>query len=238
MDDRELERLVRMAVEAEELERSADGPLLFASITGQARGGRRWVSLLAGTGAMAAGLLVAFVVLSKVVTQPSHHGETVAKGPAKEGVIAVAPDANQPKIVEAKADEKCVVITAFRNPDGRCSCLNMATPEWNGQRLADVRRSELLDVALRHACTDEANQVFVVAVSGKADTLPKTRDEAEAIAARVAEAPVGRHSEDISPYVYAAMPQLAADATVVAERVAIRPTSPAAEKLASLAYSR
>lgn len=239
MDDRELERLIRMAVEAEELEGSADGPLAFGRAP---RGGLgRWTGTIV-TATAAAGLLLAFTLFVRFNTPapitpgPIADGTPATSDPVHAAEPRPANIANaQPTAPAGSADEGCVVMAFYQGPDGECSCLSIRQHEWDGgRRLADVARAELMDAALQEQCSTDAQQVYVVAVAGKPETLPRTRDEAEAIGTRLADAPRTR-TTDISSYAYSAIPQLGADSTVIAERLAIRPASHVRDTLAALA---
>jgi hypothetical protein len=209
MNDREIERLIGMAGEAEDLERSVDAPLRLVG-----HGARRWIGLGAATAA-AASLLAAFVVMqNRIVT---HRKGTVASMMPRRNAAGATGSAG----VAADPDQ-CVVMAVYKGADGKCSCLNLNRHEWGGRSLADVNKRELLDAAFREACTTDVHQVLVVAVEGKAGTLPQSREEAEAIAAKLADAPATGRVSDLSSYAYAAMPRLSPGATVVAEQVAVR----------------
>jgi hypothetical protein len=115
----------------------------------------------------------------------------------------------------------------------------MEQPNWCGRRsLTDVSRSELRQAALREPCTNDAQQVLILAVEGRSDSLPRNHEEAEVIAQQLstAAASIGRHA-DVTAFAYAAMPRLSSDATVVAESLPmrqamrdLRPDSPATWK--------
>jgi hypothetical protein len=210
MNDREIERLIGMAGEAEDLERSVDAPLRLVG-----HGPRRWIGLGAATAA-AASLLAAFVIMqNRIVT---HRNRTMA-GATQRGRNAAGATGTTGAAVDP---DQCVVMAVYKGADGKCSCLNLNRHEWGGRSLADVNKRELLDAAFREACTTDVHQVLVVAVEGKAGTLPQSREEAEAIAAKLADAPATGRVSDLSSYAYAAMPRLSPGATVVAEQVAVR----------------
>jgi len=148
-------------------------------------------------------------------------GREVATGPSVSPSLREA----DPVIKDVKVDsEKCVVMTMYREADGRCTCLQMEQAEWDGgKKLAEVERSELYNVAFRSPCSTSAPQALIVAVAGKAENLPRDRQQAEILAQQVstAAAAVGRHA-DVSALAYAAMPSLARGSTVVAENVSMR----------------
>jgi hypothetical protein len=220
MTDREIERLMRMAFEAEDLERSALAEPAPLRLVGG--GARRW---LAGRGmatAAAASLALAFFVMHKSVA------------PVPKGPLASAGNPSHPResqgatagtmAVSGTTDDQCVVMAVFRGADGQCSCLDLKEHEWaNGRRLSQIDKRELLDVAMQAPCATNAHQVLVVAVEGKGTALPRSREQAEAIAARLADVPATNRHSDVSSYAYAAIPDLPPDATVVAEKLAVRP---------------
>lgn len=227
MDDRQIQELAKMVMEVEALERAAageDADAPFAQIgPGVATHGPvRRLLVGAGMGLAAAACLVLGLVMMRP-TPP-----TVAPGPSRpiaKGTTGPS-GADSPRIV-ATAAEDCVVMSMFRDNNGRCSCLQVSEPKWEGGRkLADVSRSELHRVALSSPCDNEAQQVIIVAVAGRADTLPRSHEQAEAIAQQLttAAASVGRHV-DVSSFARAAMPGLSDGATVVAESVSMRQPS-------------
>lgn len=219
MNDRELQTLIRMAAEAEALEHSGEMPALRLA----GRGPRRWAAGLGIASAAAAGLAIAFVLM-RPANVPS--GGSLAEGPGPVPVVTPEGEPGETRLASAAPAEECVVMAVYRGPDGQCSCLELKEAQWGGRPLAEVQRRELLDLALAQPCSRDAQQVLVVAVEGKREVLPDSREEAEAIAARLAEAPVSGRYSDVTAYAYAAMPDLPPDATVVAERVAVRGPSP------------
>jgi hypothetical protein len=218
-----------MAIEAEELERSAEGPLLMS---GAPRAGRRWTGALISASAAAATLLIAVAIASRFAAPPAP-GPVLADRPQQPETGPAHTPAPATSVAAAPDPEQCVIMAFYQNAGGECSCLSLRTHEWDGgRRLVDVARSELFDAAFQQQCSTEAQQVYVVAVSGKPGTLPTSREQAEALGSTLAAAPETR-SSDISSYAYAALPNLSPDATVVAERLSIRPTSRVRETLAA-----
>lgn len=238
MNDKNIQELVKMAMEIEALERAGEsGGVLDSTepiaVIGQGR-------ILEGHGAMPAGnwgrrILVgvglgtaaaACLTVALIALRPSSTnfggGRGLANRPAETSPLL---EESGPAVTQVKAEsEKCVVLTLYRESDGRCTCLQMEQPEWDGGKsLADVPRSELYNVAFRSPCSTSAQQALIVAVAGKAENLPRDREQAEILAQQVstAAAAVGRHA-DVSALAYAAMPGLAAGSTVVAENVSMR----------------
>ena len=227
MDDKQLQELARMVVEIEALEQSASGheaPIARIGPSGLVHGPIRRLMVGAATGLAAAACLVIGLLIMRPAPRIPAVPETrlADKGPSGHG----GDQAPAPTIVKTSATEKCVVMSMFRDTNGRCSCLQVSEPQWEGGRpLADVSRSELHRVALAQPCDTEAQQVIIVAVAGRADTLPG-HEQAEAIAQQIstAAASVGRHT-DVTSFARAAMPGLSDGATVVAETVSMRQPS-------------
>jgi hypothetical protein len=230
MDDKRIQDLVKMAMEIEALERAGDRPAI-----GFRAGAIRRLMVNAGMGlAAAACLVVALFVMHGRQQQPIPKLATGPKAPA-----AVDRPATSSPVVGTADEKGCVVMAMYRDTDGRCTCVQMEQPEWCGQRrLTDVSRSELRQAALREPCTNDAQQVVILAVEGRTDSLPRNHDEAEVIAQQLstAAASIGRHT-DVTAFAYAAMPRLTSDSTVVAETLSmrqatrgLRPDSPATWK--------
>lgn len=227
MTDRELQRLIGMAMEAEDLERSAafeHPPLRLAGGTG---GWRRWATGLGVATAAAASLALAMIVvqgrLSPRPLPPLAHGNPTAPRTAPADALASSGAGEVHEV--AGSDDQCMLMAVFRNGEGQCSCVQLQPHTWEqGRKLADVGSPELIHAAMQEACIANPHQVLVLAVEGKSGGLPHSREEAEAIATKLAEAP-GRHG-DLTSYAYEAIPGLPRDATVVAERVSVRPASP------------
>ena len=232
--DRNVEQLVRMALDIEALERAAGaagdefGPVARIGRPAPRHGSWRKVGVGVGFGTAAAACLT----LAMFMMQPRNPGSgaPLAVAPRVPSVpIPVEPDATPRVVQAANNDEKCVVMAMFRGADGQCSCLQMRDGDFEeGRTLAEVPRSELYDVALHAPCSTSAQQVLIVAVSGRADSLPTNHEQAEAIVRQIstAAASVGRHA-DVSAIAYAAMPGLSPGSTVIAENVAMRQVSQA-----------
>jgi hypothetical protein len=115
-------------------------------------------------------------------------------------------------------------MTVFKDNAGECACLQVRQPKW--EKLEEVPRSELFDVALGSPCSTDAQQALIIAVEGDADALPKDHAQVEAIARQLSTvaASVGRHA-DMSALAYASLPGLKPGTTVIAETVAMRQAS-------------
>jgi hypothetical protein len=213
MNDRQIEQLIRMAGEIENLEEGLDHPLMLRLHHAQRDPWK--LVLVASLSGIAAAVLLAGVVAMKMAQPPT-------PGPVMPGPMVLNPSPEHRTVQPVKATDArgCVVLTMFKDGD-KCNCVQMQTRELAG-KLEEMPRAELINMALEAPCSTTAQKVVVLAVSGRKDALPKTREDAEAIAARI-----GDGHGDITAHAYAAMPSLGSDASVVTETVAWkRPSMP------------
>lgn len=213
MDDRQIQQLIRMAGEIDRLEQGGpdvariDHTPIFRI---QARPADRWKLVrVASLGGIAAAVLLSGVVAMRLSMPPA--------APVTPGPIAIVPPpsvSHTTPVVQAEDAQGCVVLTMFKDGD-KCNCVQMQTRELAGA-LESMPRAELIGMALRSPCSTTAQKVVVLAVSGRKDALPKTREDAEALAASI----TGESHSDIASNAYAAMPSLGANATVISETVA------------------
>jgi hypothetical protein len=214
MKDRDIQTLLRMAGEAEDLEAGRSGHAPLHRIQSQP------VSFLrvGGLSAAAAAVLLGGMALlhqTRPIPEPITGGPGMAQRPELPGPdLRIANSSTKP----AEDDgQSCIVLTMFRDGDA-CSCVQVKEHDLP-RRLEDVTRSELINLALATPCSTSAQKVVVLAVSGRSDALPKTREEAEAVAARLNEASKSS-TGDVSSYAYAAFPALGPDGTIVTETLA------------------
>lgn len=222
MDDRKLDNLIRMALEAESLERSGEVPRL--KLVGAPSRRRSWLlPFAAALASAAAAVTVVTVVLPSV--SPSVQPIPVAHGPAGTHQPAPKPregfetqlTASQP----VPAEEGSVVLAFFQGIDGRCTCMHIQDEDWDRNKLANKDRAELLDVAYRSTCGGPTPSLLVVAVAGQRDALPRTPEAAEALALKLADHVHSGKSELVNR-AYQALPGLPAGSMVVAETVGHR----------------
>lgn len=221
MDDRRFETLVRMAVEAEALEQSA-APMRLVGVSTRRRS---WlVPLATAMAAAAAAVTLVTVVLPSMNppapirmtedTSPNHadapteltsNALTGFEKPLEVRTVSDGPD-----------DEASVVLAFFEGIDGRCQCLHIQDEEWDSDELAQKRRGELLEVAYRSKCGSATPNLLVVAIAGKRDALPRSPEQAEALAAQLS-----RHGRSVE-HAYQAVSGLPAGSMVVTESVGTR----------------
>ncbi|MBX3376721.1 MAG: hypothetical protein KF678_06930 [Phycisphaeraceae bacterium] len=221
MDDRRLEALVRMAVEAEALEREA-APL---RLVGAPVRRRPWlIPLATAMAAAAAAVTLVTLVLPSMNPAPpvrltDGSSPTHVETP-RELTGDTMPGFDKPLAARTVSnrddDEASVVLAFFEGLDGRCTCMHIQDEEWDIAELAEKHRGELLDVAYRSKCGTATPNLLVVAIAGKRDALPRSPEQAEALAAELAR--FGRTPEQA----YQAVSNLPAGSMVVTERVGTR----------------
>ncbi len=219
MDDRRLEHLLKLAMEADELESSASRPAL--RLVGGSR--RKWMLPFAGGMAAAAAMIaVATMVLPALKPAPAPFKTIADLDPTKRKVEPVStgdfskPMPSEPIQIANSEGESSVVLAFFQGLDGKCTCMHIQDENWDGDQLQSKDRRELLDVAFQSTCLGPSPKILVVGIAGKPGSLPRTAEEAEALIAHLNNAPPGSRT-DLSSYAYEAMPQLPAGSTIVAE---------------------
>ncbi len=251
MDDRRLQRLVKMAVEAERLEHPAAGGVAGEVLTATegsehlslARRDRAWwrAAWIGGGLAAAACLTIAFVMVRLPGPAPTRIAKGGGAGPevqpiprerggSEPGEVVPLPrrDATESgggmvELASRRSEsDEAVLFAVYRGANGSCECVQMNDPDWGSEkRLADVSRHELLRAGLQDSCMTMAPEVVVIGVEGKRGTLPSSRQHAETIARRLGEQSL--RGRDVSSLAYAAMPDLPTGTVVVAEKVSIGP---------------
>lgn len=222
MNDRRLESLLRMAHEAAELE---DGAVAPTPLPIPLVSWRR-VSLLAG---LAAALAMALVVPRLMAPSPAPvtGGDRVAVSRVRtlsdedlgavQRALAEMIAAGQ-ESVPARAGE-ALLLSIVRGEGEACGCVNwrhVCLPP--GKELTDLSRDEVIRLGLGGACADHAGRLLIVAVSS--DEMPLDASTADQLA-RCLAGPGEGCGDVASCYASAAMACLPADATVIAETLAM-----------------
>jgi hypothetical protein len=218
MDDKRLEYLLRLATEADELDRAEFAPPLRLVSAGPRQ--RPWLLPIAGMMATAAAAVALITVVVPAVNPPVSPQPRFANGPTGAPTHVTA-NGEFDKPLTAGNDESSVVLAFFEGFDGRCSCLHIQDEDWSGDQLANKDRGELLDVALGSRCAAPAPKILVVAISGQRDSLPRSPEQAEALAAQLSD-----HTSrtDLTNRAYQAVSDLPAGTKVVAESYGNRNT--------------
>lgn len=210
MNDRELERLVRMAVEAETFEEPC--PVVRSAGASSRRLPR---FLVTGLGSVAAACVLVGLLLALRPPPP----QPLTMGDLRPG----ASEPTTQPVIQPVA-EKSLVMGIFRDRDGNCTCVQWREHKWGGRRLSDVGRGELVDAVLKASCSTDPRQVMVVAIAGPEGVLPDSREGADRLARVIADAADGW--QELPSAAYAALGDRAAQATVVTEKVSMRAGGP------------
>ena len=90
-----------------------------------------------------------------------------------------------------REEERSMVLAVFRDSNAPgCDCVRVQSGFiCGGQKLNDLDHSDLVTAAMEGQCMDGAQTVSVFALSGPIGLLPKTREEAEALAIMLADLP-------------------------------------------------
>ncbi len=179
MNDRQLENLIRMALEAEALEASAQ-----PARRPRPPAWRRAAGGLAAAACLAGALTIAFQAHWNKTTPapiPNSTQGGIASGTRPVTITQIeAPD----------AETDSIVLAVFRDNGEEDPCVQMELGSFCGARnLADIDRTELLLTAFENACTPTPGQVVVLALSGPRGTLPRNQEEAAALASCIIDAP-------------------------------------------------
>lgn len=216
MRDDRLLQLVRMAGEADELERGSRLVLTDAPHPSLWR--RMWAPLTA----MAAAAALA------VVLWPVAPGPVVRPGP---GPVAIAPTGatpdegavttvSLPTVAEPCQPSGPMLLAVFHQPDERCDCV-----VWRAGAFVetDIRRlgsAELIEAAWTNRCADSSNLVLVVAIDGPPDELPQSAEAALELAANLS-IPRAWCGENAGCYEDSAMGVLPSSVKIVAETLSM-----------------
>lgn len=88
------------------------------------------------------------------------------------------------------AEHRNMVLAMYEGTDpatgrscNQCQCVQYFNPGWSADRgVSEVSSGELIDATMDHACMSTPRRVFVIGLSGPADELPLTEDDARTIA--------------------------------------------------------
>ena len=215
MNDRQINDLVRMAMEVDELEsgaadaRPAPGLHLAdmdpASASSRSLRDRRpavrawWI----GAGLAAAAVVaIASMTSPRVLPTGPKPGDTpIATNPngpstphnvvtpsVPEDHVAVAPAPARER-VDLGAVERCIVVAIYRDTRAGVRCVQFKPQVWSENKcLSEITPSELRQVTLGQPCTP-ANQTLLVALAGPQKKLPQSQPEAEGLATCILDRP-------------------------------------------------
>lgn len=206
MNDARIEQLLRMAVEADELEDACEGR---SPVIARLRNGK--VTMLAARRRMWAGMALAacaalafagaWVIGVRSGTPRPDAGGLAARGPAR---AAPAPERGAdehvlPTRIEVVSKttaplrssagvvpdgpEQSVVLAIYHDPYVGCQCVKWRPHDWAGNRcLSDVGAQEIKGVDVGRPCMPAARQKLLVALSGPEKDLPTTDAQATTLA--------------------------------------------------------
>ena len=195
MTDRQIESLVRMAVEIDALEQSAadrrratqsaNGPgpvwtLADARAAAPPGDNRGWTRRrLIGLGAAAAAACFAMMTPPRGDSGPV---PTRFATPADIRFVSMAegPGADAPQHLLSTGDRGSFVLAALAEWSGDCDCLRWRLHEWeHGGLLAQANAGQTLGITVLPSDRPPAERLLVVAASHSAADLPATVEEAD-----------------------------------------------------------
>ena len=242
MNDKQLQSLIGMALEAEELSGEAPlaGSLHAAGST--PRSHRRWY-----VGVPGAGLLAAVVLLAVGISIYMRTGSAPSPNPGAVAIVNpsdVAPEpaptpapaptpvrantvtvAQNPVPAEQGCPDKSVVLAIYEDAPGVIRCVRWREHNWkDGRCLHEVNPAELLCAGFGAPCNQAGatrpNTLLVVALSGPKDRLPSNEGEAQALATCIAHSPLAHDDPDRDP-ACVHVPCIPPDVTVRVESLAM-----------------
>lgn len=202
MNDRDIDNLIRMAVEVEEIERlsstatqkssagTAPGDLTHEAGAAprtihfprlRIRGTHWWIGLSA---AAAACLLFILWPRSHPPTPPAGELLTVAEAskeiPVEIDYCPALPRRDGVRIdrFEPSSPENCSVLAIFHTWHEECKCLAWELYEWeDGRPLAEFSPDRVLDIALDVTNAPPLEQLLVVAIARDPNDLPRSETD-------------------------------------------------------------
>jgi hypothetical protein len=191
MRDERLLELVSHAVQAEALERSAHDidkapetiPMIRVRVEPLRQA--KWFKPLAAGLAAAAAIAVG-------VFWPSGSPQPVTPAPVAPGPVATTTDVapaveHAPEVRLARSERgegsAAVLLAVFRQADSRCDCVVWEPDAFGGQTIDELDASELIEAAWRHRCAETGDLMLVMALDGPRELLPRSAEEAIALAA-------------------------------------------------------
>ena len=215
MNDRQLQALLKLALEAERLEQPASAPAPIAWWR------RAWAK--GGFAAAAAVLLAAPLFWSRPAPMPQDPAETRLTPVAARTLSDEDLGAIQNALAEMFADplnaeqRVALVVAIARGEQGECDCIRWkrhTLPE--GKALADLSKNELLRLGMQDSCAGTSSRLLVVGVA--CDEIPLDGTLAGQVASCVNTDGCGDTGACYASRALACLPD---DATVVAATLAM-----------------
>ncbi|GJQ30535.1 MAG: hypothetical protein HBSAPP03_24190 [Phycisphaerae bacterium] len=222
MRDDHLLNLVRMAREADELERGM--PLALVGEVAPRR--RVWAPLLA-IASMAAAVTLAWVLWpapplnlpsppapGPIALQPMPRTDMTADGGAR--VIAASTEST----IDACEPSGPMLLAVFHQTDERCDCVVWRPGAFVEYDIARLGSADLIQAAWDNRCADTSELVLVLAIDGPRELLPADADAALELAATLS-IPRAWCGEDPACYEDSAAGLFPSSVRVVAETLAL-----------------
>lgn len=179
MNERDAQRLLEMAHEAERLERDLSGAMGDASplLEGRGRGVLRGSSTRWGYWRAAIAACAAFVLV---------FGASWLQRSMSKGTVTTIASRGGHKAKPA-ADHATMLIALFAGDEQsnaaepECWCLQRFAPVSGGD-VASMAPEELIAASMERACVTSPRQVVVIGLSGPREHLPASDDEARSLA--------------------------------------------------------
>lgn len=184
MDDKQLTTLLTMAREAEALEHelAREGEDAQAGREVPSSGRRRSRVRTRAVGGVAM-LVVFLAAIGAVVLARSLAGKPGMSDPTRQA---------RSGLVDPKSLTQHMLIALYRADDDKaspgatcpeCWCVKRWKPELkNGKDLASVGGDELIGASIERSCVGDPARMVVIGLSGPADALPKSDDQARDVA--------------------------------------------------------
>jgi hypothetical protein len=242
MNDTRMNELVRMAMEAESLEREAlmEGRPRLRLVGGDPPPVRRVRAWWVGAGVAAAACVAFVVALPAMLPHPAPLPDkpvVVKEEPKYQPAAPVIvqhqrlpidqPKATPTPTVVATSDkpdigsvERCVVMAIYRGDQGAMHCVQVKPHEWsNNKCLSEVTQQEMRCVPIARSCSSSADDALVVAMSGPQKSLPKSESEAVGVASCILGSPHCGSDGDARCFARAASECVPSDVSVRIESV-------------------
>lgn len=186
MNEREIEKLLKMSRDLEQFERDCDPSIVtgddrtanlltsLAAARAKSAARMRWASV-----ASAACLVIA--VIAKMQSAP-----TTPIAPQSEIVVvkptAIPTEVQVVPVVSALPNVQ-VVVALYRSDSSptcpECWCVAQWNADWGeGRSVNELQDYELIDDSMMHACVTDPKRVVVLGLSGPASSMPKTDQQA------------------------------------------------------------
>lgn len=186
MDDRRIDKLIRLAGEVDEFERAAmqaPGVMPRVQVRRGAAGGWGGVAGRIGVFAAAAACVAAAVVMSRSpVPQPAPVRVVEREAPKERTPLREAGGTAVAVSQVVEAPDPSVLLGIFEDASGAVRCVQWKQQDWGGRSPEDLAPGELVKETYGTHCVVGPHLLIAVNVSGPSATLPQDEEEAQALA--------------------------------------------------------